>query len=140
MADTIRTDRVRLLMLIKKKEGLTREEFSDYWRNVHAKLFMKLDIVKTNCLRYEQVKGHTDSKWATVLTDSGLPTSDYDGVLMLDGESFEKLFEIFRSEEFLRNVAPDEENFVDRPNCGAYTVHSNSIFEHAVIGHVASTK
>ncbi|KAG6918183.1 hypothetical protein DXG01_016170 [Tephrocybe rancida] len=123
MANTFRTDRVRLLILIKKKEDITKEEFSDYWRNVHAKLFMNLDI------------GHTDSKYATVFeTDTGLLTSDYDGVLMLDGESFEKLFEvicldltvssgtnlgfqIFRSDEFRRNVGPDEENFVDRPKC-----------------------
>lgn len=49
------TDRVRLLVFLKKREGITKEEFSQYWSGHHAKLFLSLDIVKKNLLKYEQV-------------------------------------------------------------------------------------
>lgn len=52
---SIRTDRVRLAILLKKKQGLTNEEFLGYWLNNHAKLFSSLEIVKKNLLKYEQV-------------------------------------------------------------------------------------
>ena len=52
---SIRTDRVRLAGLLKKKEGLTREEFLSYWLGHHGPLFSSLDIVKTNLSKYEQV-------------------------------------------------------------------------------------
>lgn len=52
---SIRTDRVRLAILLKKKQDLTNEEFLNYWLNSHAKLFTSLEIVKKNLVKYEQV-------------------------------------------------------------------------------------
>jgi hypothetical protein len=43
MSFTIRTDRVRLAMLCKRKAGTTKEEFSRYWREVHGPLLVALD-------------------------------------------------------------------------------------------------
>ncbi|KAG6919074.1 hypothetical protein DXG01_009327 [Tephrocybe rancida] len=115
-SDTIRNDRVRVLVLMKRKASLTREEFSKYWRKVHAPLFTSLNIVKTNVLRYEQ--GHTNTKYSDIARDKmGLVIPDFDGVLILDGESFDKVFAVFTSDEYQRVVAPDEEKFVDRPAC-----------------------
>lgn len=52
---SLRTDRVRLVVMFKKKDTITREEFDRYWVEEHAKLFSSLAIVKSNVLKYEQV-------------------------------------------------------------------------------------
>ncbi|KAG5338202.1 hypothetical protein E4T56_gene16750 [Termitomyces sp. T112] len=112
MAEPIRTDRVRILFLLKRKEGMTREQFSNYWRVTHAELFLSLSIVKTNILGYEQV--HKDSLETGAM---GFTVSDWDGVIVLDAESYDKIFEVFGSEEYQRVVKPDEANFLDREKC-----------------------
>ena len=48
-------NRVRLAVLATPKEGLTTEEFHDYWLNHHASLFSSIGVVKRNLLKYEQV-------------------------------------------------------------------------------------
>ncbi|KAG6860676.1 hypothetical protein C0995_008668 [Termitomyces sp. Mi166 len=109
-------DCVRIFLFLKRKEGTTREQFRNYWRDVHAKLFVSLNIVKTNILRYERTVA--DDKWISFPeTTMGIKAPDWDGVLILDGESFDKIFEVFTSEEYQRVVAPDEANFVNRAEC-----------------------
>lgn len=50
-----RRDRVRLTVLIYRKEGMSTEDFQKYWRDEHSQCFAHLKIVKTNLLKYEQV-------------------------------------------------------------------------------------
>lgn len=52
----LRTDRVRLTILIYRKEGISTEDFHTYWRTKHAGIFTGIAIVKKNLLRYEQVR------------------------------------------------------------------------------------
>jgi hypothetical protein len=51
-----RTDRVRVVVLLKKKPTLSKEEFHKYWSGTHSALFSSLDIVKSNLVKYEQVR------------------------------------------------------------------------------------
>ena len=51
----VRADRVRLVILINRKEGMSVEDFQKYWRDEHSHLFSSLAIVKENLLKYEQV-------------------------------------------------------------------------------------
>ena len=51
----IRRDRVRLTVLLVRKQGMSIEEFQKYWRETHAALFTSLDVVKRNLVKYEQV-------------------------------------------------------------------------------------
>ena len=60
MSDTtskpaLRTDRVRLAVLMAPKPGLSFEEFDRYWLDVHAEVFSSIAIAKRNLLKYEQV-------------------------------------------------------------------------------------
>ena len=55
---TLRTDRVRFVALLYPKEGVSFEEFDRYWTEDHSKVFMSIDIVKQNLLKYEQVQLH----------------------------------------------------------------------------------
>ena len=54
-APSLRSDRVRLAVLMAPKPGLSFEEFDRYWLDVHAKVFSSIAIVKRNLLKYEQV-------------------------------------------------------------------------------------
>lgn len=44
----------------------------------------------------------------------GFPVPDFDGMAIFEGESYEKIMEVFTNEEYNRVVVPDEENFLDR--------------------------
>jgi hypothetical protein len=51
---TWRTDRVRLAGVLKKKEGLSREEFLEHWL-AHGELFKTTEMAKS-VLKYEEVR------------------------------------------------------------------------------------
>ena len=44
----LRADRVRMCALMRSKEGLSFEEFDQYWTNEHTKVFTSIDIVNKN--------------------------------------------------------------------------------------------
>ena len=52
---SLRTDRVRLAVLMAPKPGLSFEEFDRYWLDVHGNVFSSIAIAKRNLLKYEQV-------------------------------------------------------------------------------------
>ncbi|KAJ7126869.1 hypothetical protein C8R44DRAFT_617351 [Mycena epipterygia] len=120
---SLRTDRVRLVILIKRKSSLSKEEFGQYWSETHGNLFSSLAIAKTNLLKYEQA--HTNqSVLLQVAQSMGAPMteSEWDGMAIFEGESYAKIFEVFQNEEYLRVVVPDEERFIDRAGCKMLTL------------------
>jgi len=52
---SLRTDRVRVVAFIKRKDEVSREQFSRYWREEYAERFTAIPIVRKNLLKYEQV-------------------------------------------------------------------------------------
>lgn len=50
-----RTDRVRLVLLVFRKPGMSLQDFQDHWRIEHAKVVSGIGIMKRNLLKYEQV-------------------------------------------------------------------------------------
>ena len=55
-AAPIRPDKVRLVFMLYRKEGMSAEEFHRYWREEHSKIFAGIRIVKKNLIKYEQVR------------------------------------------------------------------------------------
>ena len=51
-----RRDRIRLIILVYRKQGMSTEEFQNYWRDEHSATFANLPVVKKNLLKYEQVR------------------------------------------------------------------------------------
>ncbi|KII93019.1 hypothetical protein PLICRDRAFT_376893 [Plicaturopsis crispa FD-325 SS-3] len=105
---SIRTDRACMLVFLKRKEGTSKEEFKRYWLDVHGPLYVALPIVKKNVLRYEQI--HPDDAQAQAL---GIAVSAYDGIAIIEAESFEKIAEVSQDPEFRRVSLPDSEKFMD---------------------------
>ncbi|KAH9942249.1 uncharacterized protein BXZ73DRAFT_97667 [Epithele typhae] len=113
---TLRTDRVRLAVLMAPKPGLSFEEFDDYWLNVHGNIFSSIAIAKRNLLKYEQF--HLDPKYESTIAAQTLAKSQtrFRGIAIFEATSLDKIFEIFQDEEYLRVVVPDEHNFFDHEN------------------------
>ncbi|RDB24419.1 hypothetical protein Hypma_008456 [Hypsizygus marmoreus] len=129
MSTPFAKDRVRLLIFMKRKEGLTREQFSRHWLDPHAKLFMSLESFKANVTKYEQL--HANEAYRDAPKAMGLIAPDWDGLVHLEGESYEKLFAVFLSEEYAQIVAPDEENFIDRAKCQILPLDLAPMFERS---------
>ena len=137
---SVKADRVRLVFLMTPADGLSDEQFKNYWLENHGPLFTSLPIVKKNVLKYEQVRATHSSVTAggidsTVLvidadvdfqqfhiepsfiepfaaTEPGLIPSPYKGMAIFEAESMEKLFEVFQDEKYMRLVRPDEQRFI----------------------------
>ena len=45
---------------------------------------------------------------------AGQQVTDYDGIVVLEAESEEKIDEIFQDKEYLERLKPDEEKFSER--------------------------
>ncbi|KAK0209220.1 hypothetical protein DFS33DRAFT_1254824 [Desarmillaria ectypa] len=110
---TIQTDRVRVALLFKRKEGLTLEEFYSHWFEGLSKMLLSSPIFMDNVLKYEQLR--IDNETAAMLKTVGFePPEQWDGMALLEAESFEKIFAIFQSEEYKTIIGPYEDQFLQR--------------------------
>ncbi|KAK0489351.1 hypothetical protein IW261DRAFT_410457 [Armillaria novae-zelandiae] len=102
--------RVRVVGFLKRKPGISKEEFTRRWL-LHAELFKSTDMSK-NILKYDQM--HVNDETNALLKQMGAPTCDWDGIVIMEGESFEKVLRITTDEEYERVLVPDEVGFLDR--------------------------
>ena len=98
---------IKVTLFLTRRSDLSRQEFSDYWRNKHWPLVRALPEVEAHLLRYVQqhaVDGLPD----------GLPAASYDGVAEAWFDDLESAMALMGSENWGPIVAADEENFLDR--------------------------
>ncbi|EIM86301.1 uncharacterized protein STEHIDRAFT_122222 [Stereum hirsutum FP-91666 SS1] len=103
---------IRVMCLMKRKEGMSKEEFSEYWSNNHGKLFSSVKSVQTNLVRYSQF--HILSKESETVAALGLPIGPYDGAAEFYVNDLKDLLAVFGGEEYQQNVVPDELKFMKR--------------------------
>ncbi|KAL1668166.1 hypothetical protein GGF50DRAFT_111581 [Schizophyllum commune] len=117
---SLRKDRVRLIYLLKRRKDMTHEEFSKYWLNVHSKVFIGSRVAHQYTLRYDQM--HVSPATMKAWSDKyGIPATTYDGVALLEADSFEDLQklpirQVLDSTEYRTHIGPDEHNFIDHEN------------------------
>ncbi|KAF9055183.1 hypothetical protein BDZ89DRAFT_9594 [Hymenopellis radicata] len=99
MSTSLRTDRVRAIILLKRKKGTTKEEFSKHWADVHGPLVLKSRIFTEKILKYEQL--HVNDETNVVFCNLGLMTGDWDGVGYFEAKSFDDMIEVLKSEDFV---------------------------------------
>jgi uncharacterized protein (TIGR02118 family) len=110
---------IKLMYCITKKQGLTDDEFFQYWRNVHAPIGARIPGLR------KLVQSHR----LVLPGDQYHP--DYDGVAELWFDSVESLLAARRSEEWTASTS-DEENFVDHSKV-AYLVTEEHIILDATM-------
>ncbi|KAL6721506.1 hypothetical protein ACLMJK_000610 [Lecanora helva] len=120
-------DRVRVMMFFYRKKGMSFDDFDLYWRESHSKVACDLPIFRRNILKYEQI--HVDTKFRESLRDGGMPVSDYDGIVLLEAASVEKIKEVFVDQEYLDKLKPDEEKFCERTTFQMFPVKTVTILD-----------
>lgn len=99
--------------LFKRKQGLTMEQFRDYYENHHLKLFDE-HVSHPGVLRYAR---RYLTPFAGLASPMGTPPSDGYDVIMEVWYSDRKLFDSFKGQSdpgFAEIVRKDEEKFFDR--------------------------
>ena len=96
---------IKLVCFLKRREGMTREEFYDHWENRHAPLIASTPELARHIVRYEQLRVTTHAEW--------MGTEGYDGIT-LQWMTGPEAFEGFIGEpKYAELIAPDEQSFLD---------------------------
>ncbi len=112
---------IKLMMCLRRKEGMSRAEFQDYWRNNHAQLFMRFaDSYATK----KYLQDHTiDTPINDAIQASRGMREPYDGVAEVWFESEGALMKAMESPEGQKLSAlllEDESNFLDHAGSTAF--------------------
>jgi len=103
---------IKLVVMIKRKPGMSKEEFDRYWSGPHAEQVLGYADFKRHIRRY--VQSH-------VVTQEGIrlpwEVSDYDGQAELWFDSVEEMNAAFNEPRFLAEVHPDDATFIDMEGC-----------------------
>ncbi len=103
-----------LVVCIKRKPDMSREEFSRYYREIHAPLLMSSPDFARHLHSYTQHHAlDSDGPVAAMFGASG----DYDAVAVLTFKDEDALKSAFQEPQYLALIQPDEAKFVDHPNC-----------------------
>ncbi|MEM7354375.1 MAG: EthD domain-containing protein [Acidobacteriota bacterium] len=114
---------IKLLMCLRRNPKLSREEFQDYWKNSHGRLFMQ----NAHIMRAKKyVQSHTiTSPLNDGMKASRGMTEEYDGVAEVWFESEADLMEAMGSEAMVdlgQILMADEEKFIDHGASCAFIV------------------
>ncbi len=101
---------VTLIVCMKRRPGLSRADFSTYWRETHAPLLARCTDFTRHLRSY--VQHHFVAGGSPVAAMFGV-SGDYDGVAVLTFPSADAIARAFAEPRYLADVRPDEPNFVD---------------------------
>jgi len=93
---------LKFTFLIHRIDGMSREEFINYHRQIHAPLFMSIPEAQKYVKKY--VLSHPAET-------AGFPPPEYDAVTDIYFSSMEDYNTFFASENYKLKVHPDESNF-----------------------------
>jgi uncharacterized protein (TIGR02118 family) len=122
---------IKMMVLLKRKPGITREEFQHHWRTTHARLVQSLPELTRHMTRYVQnhiISG--DSEAAKILGGLSAPDStfDFDGIFEGWYESVDDLKKMTMSKRFDEIIRPDELKFLDHSKSIMYLVDENPVY------------
>src|SRR6185436_11307738 len=100
---------IKLIVLLKRKQGMSPADFRQYWREKHGPLALRTKDFMSHFRKYVQ---------CYQLPKEALPGmehafSRYDGLLELWADSVEEMKRAFDSPGYKNVIHPDESNFCD---------------------------
>ena len=122
---------IKFVFTMRRREGMTREEFLEYWREEHAALIER-HARTLHIRRYVQTHARDTDLDSAVADPRGSEPRQYDGMAELWWDSLEDLIEAFSSDEgqaAAQEMLEDERRFVDLPRSPLWLGE-----EHVVIG------
>jgi uncharacterized protein (TIGR02118 family) len=111
---------VKYIICVTRKAGLSREEFSAYWRHHHGPLVAGVPEFARHVRKYVQCH----------LVASEVPlgaAGSHDGVAELWFDSVEDLVKAFNEPRYLEVIRPDEQKFVDAAKCISFVTEENPV-------------
>ena len=98
---------VKVSIFLTRRADMTHDEFVTYWTEKHTPLLASLPPGAVQVHRYVQLLPSDDRI-------AGVETASYDGVAELWLDSVAGAASWFTSDTYNSEIAPDEENFLDR--------------------------
>ncbi len=114
---------IKLIMCLRRREGMSRDDFTDYWQNSHGPFFMENASVM-RARRYVQSQT-LDSPLNAGMRESRGLAEEFDGVAEVWFESEEDLMAAMGSAgmaELGPKLVADENNFIDHSRSCAFIV------------------
>jgi uncharacterized protein (TIGR02118 family) len=108
---------IKLVFTLRRREGITREEFQRYWREQHAPL-VRRHAETLRIRRYVQTHARETDLDGVLATSRGSEPSFYDGVAELWWDSLEDLLAAYSTEAGQAagaELLADEQRFIDLP-------------------------
>jgi uncharacterized protein (TIGR02118 family) len=109
---------IKLVFVIRRREGMTREEFQRYWSEEHAQL-VKRHAGVLRVRRYVQTHARDTDLDDALAGSRGSEPRQYDGVAELWWDSIDDLVQAATSEEgqtAQQALLEDERRFIDVAN------------------------
>ena len=103
---------IKLLVLVKRKQGMSFEEFDRYWNETHASVVLGVPEFKRHIRKY--VQSHV-MQGGRLSFPSGI--SSFDGAAELYFDDVDSLNRAFNEPRYLEIVREDEKKFLDFEGC-----------------------
>lgn len=95
---------VRLICLLKRKPGMSVEEFREHWHERHGPLITATPAIAQHVVLYEQY----------LPADSPIPLGrEFDGVTIMGFEEADDFLAFVNEDDYAAVIAPDEQSFLD---------------------------
>jgi uncharacterized protein (TIGR02118 family) len=120
---------IKLVFTLRRREGMTREEFQRYWREQHAPL-VKRHADTLRIRRYVQTHTRDTDLDELLASPRGSEPSMYDGVAELWWDSLEDLVAAYSTEAGRAAAAElleDEQRFIDLPRSPLWLGEENAV-------------
>lgn len=123
---------IKMITLVKRNPNLSREEFEEHWRNVHARKVRELPEVSIHMRRYVQnymTGGNAEA--ADDFGGVGVPSDDldFDGIIEAWFDSMEDMTRMATNETYLEHILPDDHHLTDMAACKMYLVEENVVLD-----------
>src|SRR5689334_722350 len=103
---------VKFVVAVRRKAGMSEEEFHRYWRGKHGPLVRSVSEFMRHVRRY--VQSHTIPGAASDFPAGG---GAFDGYAELWFDDVDSLRRAFAEPRYLEVIRPDEPKFVDLASC-----------------------
>jgi uncharacterized protein (TIGR02118 family) len=120
---------VKLVFTVRRRDGMTREEFQRYWRDEHAQL-VKRHAAALRIRRYVQTHARDTELDEALAGARESQARHYDGVAELWWDSMDDLREASTSPEGLaagQALLEDEARFIDLPSSPIWLGEENVV-------------